>query len=42
MYPGTTLEVKGYNFVPDVVVDLWWIDPASSQFRQRQDGQNVT
>jgi phosphonate transport system permease protein len=40
--PGTTLEVKGYNFVPGVVVDLWWIDPATSQFRQRQEGQNVT
>jgi len=39
--PGTTLEVKGYNFVPGIVVDLWWIDPATSQFRQRQEGQNV-
>ncbi|MFU8826992.1 MAG: phosphonate ABC transporter, permease protein PhnE [Brevefilum sp.] len=40
--PGTTLEVYGYNYLPDVVVDLWWVDPATSQFRQRQDAQNVT
>lgn len=39
--PGTTLEVKGYNFEPGLVVDIWWIDPATSQFRQRQGGQNV-
>ena len=40
--PGTTLEVKGYNFDPGKVVDLWWIDPATSQFRQRQGGENVS
>jgi phosphonate transport system permease protein len=40
--PGTTLEVHGYNFVPEVVVDIWWVDPATSQFRQRQGGENVT
>jgi phosphonate transport system permease protein len=40
--PGTTLKVYGYNFLPDITVNLWWVDPATSQFRQRQDGQNVT
>lgn len=40
--PGTTLDVRGYNFVPDAEVAIWWIDPAGSQFRQRQEGANVT
>jgi phosphonate transport system permease protein len=40
--PGTPLQVEGFNFVPDVVVDIWWRDPAGSQFRQRQEGENVT
>lgn len=39
--PGTELEVRGYNFVPEVIVDIWWVDPAGSQFRQRQGGQNI-
>jgi len=40
--PGTELRVEGYNFLPDIRVELFWIDPAGSQFRQRQDGQDVT
>ena len=40
--PGTALVVKGYNFEPGIVVDIWWRDPAATQFRQRQEGQNVT
>ena len=39
--PGTSLTVKGYNFAPGIVVDIWWVDPATSQFRQRQGGENV-
>lgn len=40
--PGTLLEVRGYNFVPEEVVTIWWVDPAGSQFRQRQEGENVS
>jgi len=40
--PGTEIRVEGYNFLPDIVVELFWIDPAGSQFRQRQDRQDVT
>lgn len=39
---GTELRVEGYNFLPDVLVELYWVDPAGSQFRQRQDRQDVT
>jgi phosphonate transport system permease protein len=39
--PGTVLDVKGYNFTPDIEVEIWWRDPAGSQFHQRQEGQNV-
>jgi len=37
----TSLTVKGYNFAPGIVVDIWWRDPAATQFRQRQEGENV-
>lgn len=40
--PGTTLHVEGYNFKPGEIVHIWWVDPAGSQFRQRQESQNVT
>lgn len=40
--PGTTLQVYGYNFAPEQIVEIWWVDPAGSQFRQRQESQNVT
>ncbi len=40
--PGTTLTVQGFNFAPEEVVELWWFDPAGSQFRQRQESENVT
>jgi WD40 repeat protein len=40
--PGTDLRVEGYNFLPDILVEFWWVDPANSRFRQRQEGQNVT
>ena len=39
---GTELHVLGYNFTPDKVVEIWWRDPAGSQFHQRQESQNVT
>ena len=35
---GTELNVQGFNFIPNVDVEIWWRDPAGSQFRQRQDG----
>jgi phosphonate transport system permease protein len=38
---GTSLEVKGYNFEPGILVEIWWRDPAATQFRQRQEGENV-
>lgn len=38
---GTTLNVKGYNFSPEIEVEIWWRDPAGSQFHQRQEGVNV-
>lgn len=36
--PGSTLHVEGYNFVPEKEVVIWWRDPATSQFRHREDG----
>lgn len=39
---GTELYVEGYNFAPDKEVQIWWRDPAGSQFRQRQDGEIFT
>jgi len=38
---GTELTVEGHNFIPDQPVELWWRDPAGSQFRQRKDGSSV-
>lgn len=38
---GTELHVQGYNFAPGLEVEIWWRDPAASQFRQRQDGEIV-
>ena len=38
---GTELHVFGYNFAPEKEVEIWWRDPAGSQFHQRQEGQNV-
>ena len=35
---GTELHVEGYGFIPDETVELWWKDPAISQFRHREDG----
>ncbi len=37
--PGTTLHVEGYNFVPDIEVEIWWRDPATSKFRHREGGE---
>jgi phosphonate transport system permease protein len=37
--PGTTLHVEGYNYVPNTEVEIWWRDPATSQFRHREDGE---
>jgi phosphonate transport system permease protein len=39
---GTELHVEGYNFIPGNVVELYWRDPAGSQFRQRQGGEYIT
>ncbi len=36
--PGTVIHVEGNNFVPDREVEIWWRDPATSQFRHREDG----
>jgi len=36
--PGTTIHVEGYNFTPDKEVEIWWKDPAISQFRHREGG----
>lgn len=38
---GTELTVEGFNFLPENSVELWWRDPAGSQFRQRAEGQLV-
>jgi phosphonate transport system permease protein len=35
--PGTALHVEGYNYVPNTEVEIWWRDPATSQFRHRED-----
>jgi len=35
---GTELSVEGHNFLPDEPVEIWWRDPAATQFRQRVDG----
>lgn len=39
--PGTKLYLQGYNFVPETPVELWWRDPAATQFRQRESGRSV-
>ena len=39
--PGTTLHVEGHNYQPDSEVEIWWRDPATSQFRHREDGEIV-
>ncbi len=39
---GTELHVEGYNFLPGNIVELYWRDPAGSQFRQRQGGEYIT
>jgi len=39
--PGTEIHVEGYNFGPDNEVEIWWRDPATSQFRHREDGDIV-
>lgn len=39
---GTELHVIGHGFKPDQVVEIWWRDPAGSQFRQRQGGEIFT
>jgi phosphonate transport system permease protein len=39
---GTELHVEGYNFIPGTIVDLYWRDPAGSEFRQRQGGEYIT
>jgi phosphonate transport system permease protein len=38
---GTELTVQGYGFLPNAEVEIWWRDPAGSEFRQRQDGDIV-
>jgi len=40
--PGTELHVQGFNFEPGFEVVLWWRDPATSQFRHREDGDTVS
>jgi len=37
--PGTKLHVEGFNFAPNQEVELWWRDPATSQFRHREAGE---
>jgi phosphonate transport system permease protein len=37
--PGTTIHVEGYKFVPDSEVEIWWRDPATSEFRHREEGE---
>ncbi len=39
--PGTKLQVEGFNFAPNQEVELWWRDPATSQFRHREGGDIV-
>ncbi len=38
---GTVLMVKGYGFLPDTEVEIWWKDPVGQTFRQRQEGDYV-
>lgn len=39
--PGTTLMLTGQGFEPGVEVEIWWRDPISNEFRQRQGGEYV-
>lgn len=39
--PGTVIHIEGYNFAPEKVVEIWWRDPATSEFRHRQEGDFV-
>jgi phosphonate transport system permease protein len=38
---GTELFVQGYNFTPDVEVEIWWRTPTGATFRQKQAGEYV-
>lgn len=38
---GTELVVQGYNFNPDVEVEIWWRTPTGAEFRQKQAGEYV-
>ena len=40
--PGTTFHVTGYGLEPNAEAELWWRDPAGSEFRQRESGESIT
>ncbi|MBI9044316.1 MAG: phosphonate ABC transporter, permease protein PhnE [Anaerolineaceae bacterium] len=39
--PGTEFHVEGYGFNPGVEVEIWWQDPITNEFRQRQGGEYI-
>ena len=39
--PGTTYTLTGTDFEPYKEVEIWWRDPISNEFRQRQEGEYV-
>lgn len=38
---GTILHLEGYNYAPEMEVDIKWKDPIGHVFRQRQEGEYV-
>ena len=40
--PGTEVTVRGENFEPEVVTQIWWNDPTGNEFRPRQDDEYIS
>jgi phosphonate transport system permease protein len=36
---GSLLQLTGRDFVPNMEVEIWWIDPLGNEFRPRQQGE---
>lgn len=40
--PGTTLNLRGIRFTPNMEAEIWWADPIGNEFQIRQKGEYVT
>jgi phosphonate transport system permease protein len=39
---GSVITLRGSNFVPNTVTEIWWSDPLGNEFRPRQEGEYVS